>query len=545
MNRSQAPIVITRTHVGRFGSYVSGIALLVTLIGLVWDGPSTWVIAAGLVTVFGIITWASFTPRDFTAFVTGRQARYGTIAFFSSLFLVGIVAMTYLLVRQSAFTFDMTLSDQFTLSPETREVLSRVSRPIQITGFYSARSLLTREIDDQFFRLYETATDGRIRRQYFDPDETPALAQRFGVTQDGMVFISYLNDDGSIDFNTLARVPRSQLQERDMTEAIMRLLLAGTITVYFDVSHSARDPLDTSPEGLSGIHAGIQESGLITAPLDIAALAESGDDIPGNAAAVLMIRPLTDYSEAEIGVIDRYLDRGGSLFIMTDVLFSAAPFLAEDGQFNQYLWANYGLRALDAAIVDPVASDRSALDIYSAAAFGGTVSRRFDPETNPALFRLARAVEVNLESAPANISNGRWIMSSELSFGETDLRLLGDTNTYAADAETDLRGPLTIAAWAWDQATDARILLVGDSDFVTNGMVGSELGNGILFTDGMTWLTGINESIQFAPVTVATGLPLIGLPPATRTTFLFIVVFLLPGLVLGAGLYISWRRGRQ
>ena len=42
-----------------------------------------------------------------------------------------------------------------------------------------------RELDDEFFRLYETATNGLITRQYIDPDEQPALAQRYGVTEDG------------------------------------------------------------------------------------------------------------------------------------------------------------------------------------------------------------------------------------------------------------------------------------------------------------------------------------------------------------------------
>ncbi|MCL4250252.1 MAG: Gldg family protein [Anaerolineae bacterium] len=543
MRQQNSDVVITRQRVGQIGSYAFGLALLIGVLGLVWTGWSTPVIIAFLVAAVGLATWATFTPRDFAAFITGRQARYGTIAFFSVILLSGIVAMTYLLVRERALTFDLTMSEEFTLSPETKDMLRRVTRPVQITGFYSSQNLLLRAIDDQFFRLYETETNGLIRRVYIDPDEAPAVAASFGAT-DGSVYISYVNDDGSVDTATLARVPRSDSQERDMTEAILRLQIAGTVTVYFDTSHSARDPLDTSPEGLSGIHAGIQESGLITAPLDMTTLGEANGDVPADAAAVLLVRPLTDYSEAEIAVMDRYLDRGGGLFIMADVLFNDDPFLKQDGAFDQYLWVNFGIRALDAAIVDPVASDRSALDVYSAAAFTGTVTDRFDPQTDPALFRLARVIEVNLESAPANVANGKLVLTSELAYGETNLPQLGQTNTFAFDDGVDLRGPLTIAGWSWDQTTNGRVLLIGDSDFVSNGMVEQYLGNGILFTDGVVWLTDLNDEITFQPQTIGV-VPFFPLDQPTRSALLFGVIFLVPGLVLAAGIVISARRARQ
>jgi len=536
-------VVITRQRVGQIGSFVTGFALLVAVLGLVWTGLSTPVIIAFIVTAIGIATWAAFTPRDFLAFITGRQTRYGTIAFFSALLLTGIVVLTYMLVREQSLTFDLTMSEEFTLSPETKEILHRLNRPMQITGFYSSQNLLVREIDDQFFRLYETETNGLIRRQYIDPDEAPAVAASFGA-QDGSLYISYLNNDGTIDTTTLARVPRSTSQERDMTEAILRLQIAGTVTVYFDESHGSRDPLDSAPEGVSGIHAGVQESGLITAPLDTTALAEANEDVPNDAAAVLLVRPLTDYTEAEIAVLDRYLDRGGGLFIMADVLFNQDSFLRQDGAFNQYLWTNFGIRALDAAIVDPVASDRSALDIFSAAVFTGTVTNRFDPETDPALFRLARAIEVNIDSAPANVANGKLVLTSELAYGETNLQELGQTNTFAYDDGVDLRGPLTIAGWAWDQTTNGRILLIGDSDFVSNGMVDQYLGNGILFTDGVVWLTELEQSITFEPQVIGI-VPFFPLDQTTRGALLFGVIFLVPGIVLATGIFVWTRRARQ
>lgn len=548
MQSSRNTIVLTRQRVGQIASYVVGLALVVAILVLIWTGPSTLFAAALIVLVIGLALWIGFAPRDFIAFVTGRQARFGLIAFLSTLLLIGIVALTYSLVQRQVRTFDLTVSQSFTLSPETQQVLSRLQRPVQITGFYTSRNLLLREIDDQFFRLYETAGSGLITRQYIDPDVAPAMAQAFGLgREDGAVFVSYLTADGLVDFSAVQRVPREVAggnQERDMTEAILRLMIAGTITVYFDNSYQARDPLDDTQDGLSAIRSGMQGNGFNVLPLEVSRLALEGGDVPPDAAALLIMRPLSDYSETEVGIIDRYLDRGGGVMIAADVLYNENPFLQQAGILNQYLWANYGLRALDAAVVDLIASGQTPFDVFSARVYTGTVLQNLDPETNPALFRLARPVEVNLQAAPDNIANGLLVQTSDGAFGETNLALLGQTNTQVFDDGQDLRGPLTIAAWAQDVATNGRVVLIGDSDWVSNGMVGSYLGNGILFTESMTWLTGIAEDITFAPGFV-TNVPLIALEPGQRNLILFIVIFLVPGVVLASGLVMWARRLRQ
>jgi hypothetical protein len=547
MTQQRNTIRLSRQQVGQIGSYVGGTALLMGILGLIWTGFSTLTIVAFALAAAGLGAWATFAPRDFRAFISGRQARFGSIAFFSTLLLVGIIAMTYLLVRQSALNFDLTQSGQFTLSPETQQVLSRITRPMQITGFYSPRALPLREIDDQFFRLYETASSGLIQRQYIDPETAPAVADRFGVFEEGDLYLSYLNADGTIDFNTLSRIPRDRdlpNQEREITEAILRLLVSGTITVYFDTSHGTRDALDASQEGLLGVHNGMQETGIGTAPVDIAAVATAGGDVPADAAALIMARPITDYTEAEVGVLDRYLDRGGSLLILADVLFNEDRFLRAGGIFSNYLWANFGIRALDAAVVDPAASSGTALDVLSAAVVSDTVTSRLNPETDPALFRLARAIEVAPAAAQPTVANGQFIASSNLAYGETNLQQLGETNTYAFDDGIDPRGPLTLAAWAFDQATGAKIVVIGDSDFASNGRVLETGGNGILFTDSVTWLTDLNEQITFAPQAVGFGLPLI-MDPATQNGLLFITVILIPGIILVTGLAIYARRARQ
>lgn len=542
------PIIIRRGHIATLASYIGVAALIAAVIGLIWQGGVTpYIIVAFVLGLVGIVLWAVMTPTEFRAFITGRGMRFGTVTVFSTLMLIGIVALAFLFFQRGALTLDLTQGQRFTLSAETEGILRRLYRPIRITGFYTSDYLPTREIDDQFFRLYETASDGLVTRLYIDPDEQPALASRYGVEEDGQVFVSYLNDDGSVDFNTLARVPRTANQERDITQAILRLLISGSIRVYFDTGSGERDPLDSTQEGVSGINAGMQESGLVTLPLDLSDIAAANGDIPRDAGAVLFVRPLTDLTDAEIAVVDRYLARGGALFIMTDVLYNEDPFLKQDGAFNAYLWANYGIRALDAAVVEsPDTSGETPLDIIAAYVYTATsLGERLDPAENPLLFSVARALQVDLETAPADIANGQITLSSEVSYGETDLRTLGDTNTYSYDPATDLPPQLTTVVWSWDQTTGAKILMVGDSNFVSNGSVLAASGNGVLFTDGIAWLTGMDEQIRFGVQGYSTGVPLIFIDSATLDLISFITLIMMPGVVLVAGLAIWARRVRR
>lgn len=539
-------MVITRGQIAQVASLIGVGALIAGVIGVIWQGGINPLIGGLLaLSALGIGTWAAVTPADFINFITGKQVRYGTFAVISTMLLIGVVVMVFLFLSRATLTLDMTSNRLYSLSQASLSLIQRVSTPIQITGFYTPASLPVREIDDQFFRLYSAASGNLIRRVYIDPIEQPAVAQRFGVTDDAQVFISYVSADGTVDFSSVARVPRGTSQERDLSSALARLLIRGSITVYLNQSLGERSLTDASQNGISGIYNGMQESGLVPAPISITAVAQQNGDIPRDAAALMFIRPTNDLTQAQIDVIDRYLSRGGTLLLLIDPTFNDDPFMRGDGAFNAYLWENFGIRALDAIIVDAAASGQSPLDIIGANVNTGTdISARLNPTENPLLFRVARAVDVDLERAIPNVANGRIVISSERSYGETDWAALSQTNTYQYDAGVDLPGPLTSVVWATNQRTGARIVLVGDSDFVSNGLVLTG-GNGVLFTDAVAWLTNLDERLDFGVRGFTDSLPLIFVSFQTLDTIAFVTVIVMPALVLILGAIIWTRRVRQ
>ena len=545
-------IVLTRGALAQVGSVIAGIGLLVGIVGFIWQGGfSAYVIASFVIGLLGIGLWAYMTPQEFKDFITGRQVKQGTVAFFTTLLLIGIVALLYILVQRQVITFDMTEGERFSLSNETMDILStldRSTRDILITAFYRPEDLKQREIDDQYFQLYEEASGGRISRRYIDPLEEPGLAEpyRGGLEQGANIYLSFVSDDGLVDFASTIPVAESGKQERDMTEAITRLLVSGAFKVYFETSMGEPDPLDTSPQGISTLNALIRTNGLITDPLSLEALAASGDTIPQDASAVIIARPTRQMTDAEIGVIDDYVQQGGSLFIMADVFFSDSMFMAEGSAFNDYIWEQYGLRPLDAVVVDPASSERTELDFVSYAVFSyNDIGANLNIENAPAtqtLFRMTRVIEIN-ENPPVN--NGRVVDSSPFSWGERDFAAIARENAFRFDEGVDIQGPLNTVAWAFNQDTGSKLILVGDGEFVSNGQIGSPQGNATLAMDGIGWMTGFTEQVRFQPTVIATGLPIVFVDGQMLDIIAFITIILMPGIMLVLAGFIWMRRVRQ
>lgn len=476
----------------------------------------------------------------------GRGLRHWILTVVMTIALVLAVAFIYDRTARAVMTLDMTQAEQFTLSRETLAVLEEVDRPIRITGFYTAQSLRLRELDALIVRLYESATDGLITSDYVNPDENPVLAQRFQTGFDGELFVSYLTPDGQVDFDTVTRVVPENNQERNLTSAIVRLLEINRFTVAFDTTFSDVNPFDTTTRGFSGLFNGLNANGVNAIPLDLAGLTASGGSIPSEIDTVVLIRMRQQLPQTVIPVLDRFLDRGGSLLIMADAEFTDAPFLNESDPFNDYLWENFGIRMLDAVAVDGLSNAGNELHLLSyATSDGSSITARLNNPDNPnsrVLFQVARAVEI--DPTPP-VTNGMIIGTSELSYGETDLQGLMSANRYEFSVEDDLVGPLDVAAWAHDTATGGRILLIGDVDWATNGLVRSPEGNSVLFTDAIAWLTGFGERLLFAPQGRATNLPAVFLSTQELDSIALITTVLLPGGVLLMGLAVWWVRARR
>lgn len=545
--RREREVIFTRADIGQILSFIGAFGILLAVIALLWEGQMNvfaW-LGVGL-GIIGLGGWLLIAPRDFIDFFTGRRIRQSTIAVFSTVLFIGIVVLIYIYVERAVITVDMTMRGSYTLSATTLRVLRDLNRDIRITAFYSPSNIGLRELDDQFFRQYEIESGGKITRAYIDPIAQPGIAALFNA-EDGDVFISYLLEDGTVDFNSVVYVPMGERQERDMTNAINRLLTQGNYTVLYDIGFGGRSPNDVSSNGMSLSGQLLRFEGynieLVDLQNDIIA---NNIAIPDNVNVIIMARPLRRLSSEAIALLDDYLKRGGGLLLLADVAGGEERVLTEDDPFNQYLWNNWGLALLDAVAVDYAVSGDTPLDVISYQIFDSPISSDIDPATDinsRTQFRIARPIAVD-DEPPVN--NGRVIATSPQSYAETNIAQVLLNNAYQYDENEDFQGQMTIVAWAADGEDGGRIVLIGDSDFATDGQIATPAGNGILLVNAVKWLTGYQDTVSFGFTATSSGLPTLFVDVNTQLNQIaLLTLFIMPGALIGIGGAIYFRRSRR
>jgi ABC-type uncharacterized transport system involved in gliding motility auxiliary subunit len=507
----------------------------------VWNGLAI----AGLVTV---LLYIASQWREIAGTFSRRQARYGALSIASVLIVLAIlVAVNYIASRQNK-RWDLTEAQQFTLSDQTRRILQSLDEPVHLLVF--DRSENFRRFRDRLAE-YEDASR-QVRVEYVDADREPARARQYQVQTYGTIVVEH---QGRIE-----RVTTDG--EQDITNAIIRSVEGEEQKVYFTQGHGEKDPASADERtGYNTIADALRRDNFIIEPL---VLAQRGA-VPADASVVVIAGPTADFLPAEIDALRRFLDGGGKVLFMLDPPEHerAAPLTNLLG-----LVGEWGFDVGQDIVLDPVGQAfGTGASVPVAASFPAhPITDGFRVLT---AFPLARSVN----PAPGGVE-GRFpqtiVETSPESFAKTDLSVLRTGGAIAFDEARDRQGPISLAAAlaapapappaeetapeaeadgntpaAAGGATDSppapetRIVVFGDSDFVSNAILGIP-GNADLFLNTVNWLAEQEGLIAIRPREPADRR--VTLTTERQRLALYLTLLVIPGVVFAAGAYTWWRR---
>ena len=510
-----------------------------------------WTLVAGLalVLVYGLGQW-----RSYAALFQRRQARYGTLA--ASGVVLGLailVAANYILARQNK-RWDLTAAQQYSLSDQTVRVLESLESPIRVLVF-------AQEVDFPRYRdrlgEYEYTSD-RVSLELIDVDKNPVLARQYEVQAYGTVVFDY---NGRIE-----RVVSDQ--EQDLTNGLIKAVEGEERKAYFLQGHGERSPTGTERDGYSALADALRLDNL---SVETVILSQAGA-VPEDAAVLVAAGPATDLLPAEADMLRDWLEGGGKLLVLLD------PPDDPDGENRDNLIgliAEWGIEVGQDIVVD-VSGVGQLLGTDATVPVASTypqhpITDRFALLT---AFPLARSVK------PAEGGAGGRMATS---FAETSPRSWAESNLDLSSGEVameedqgDVPGPISIAAAVSatvetdaeggspageaaggdiddghdhgaeagaeeesDAPVEARLAVFGDSDFAANGSLGIQ-GNRDLALNAINWLAEQENLISIRPrepedrrITVT----------ADQQFRIFAAsIFLIPGVIVGAGVYTWWRR---
>ena len=473
--------------------------------------------------------------REIARELSGRQARFGSLAIASVLVVLGILAAINYLAGRHNKRWDLTAAHQYTLSDQTKKVLQGLTKPVKATVF--AR---TEDFERFRNRLEEYQYQSKnFQVEYIDPEKRPAMAERLKESSLGTVVLEY---EGRVQ-----RVTSEA--EQDLTNGLIKVLQGQQHKVYFTQGHGERDINGSDDRGYGAV---AHELGSDNFTAEALVLLQQ--DIPADASVVVMAGPQSDLLPPELEKLKAYLAKAGKLMVLLDPPQKAdAPPLAN----IVALLKDWSVEVGNNAVLDLMSQLRGASPDVPVAA------PPYPSHPITSTFRMLTAFPYTREVKPIEgASGGRtattFIQTGRNSWAESDLKLLTTEGKAQPEFDKgDKQGPISIAVAvsapvggatpppagpnenADQNKPETRLVVMGDSDFATNGDLGVG-GNRDLFLNIVNWLAQQENLISVRPrdpqdrrITLSAG----------QDRFIFwLTVLIIPLAILAAGVQTWWRR---
>jgi hypothetical protein len=428
--------------------------------------------------------------------------------------LAGAIGLERLATRVEPF--DWTFEQRYAPSPATQALLASLPERLRATLFCNQGDPRCRSARILLETLAEYGPLDIVRA---DLDEATEAADRFGVASSNSVVFE-LEDR----FETVERPSEGALYE-----ALQRLQVEPEGILYVTRGEGEGDLSRTDNVGYSGLAIQLQTEGFRLRDLVLASV----DEIPQDAAAVVVLSPDRPIRAVALEALDRYLSQGGRLVAFLDP--GRTTGLEE-------LLSGWGFGLPDQLVVDPAAGpvegDAPGVNPIAYVYADHEVVRGLGP-TRMTFFLGARPVFA--QRKPEENDQVRAIVySSRRSWlAEPGAGSDGRAPQRPEDAHED-HFPLAALGRFPRGDAEARIVVFGDSKLASNQYLRA-LYNLDLVLNAVHWVTERTQRLTLRPKGLAPDQ--FPLTPQQTLRMLYGVGLLLPELLLIAG-GIVWLRRR-
>ena len=428
--------------------------------------------------------------------------------------LAVLVALLAYLAQQYRIEHDLTRTRRNTVSAATLGVLKQLDGPVAVTAYALAADARGENVHrqiEQFLRPYQRAKPD-IALTLIDPREQPKAAAAAGVRAPVELVIEYRRRAEHL----------TEFNEQAFANALMRLARGSERLVLWLEGHGERRLNGNANHDLGEFGRQLQQKGVRVNSLNLGLAQE----VPANAALLLISSPQADLLPGEVQKIRRYLEGGGNLLWLID---------PEPLRGLQPVAELLGLVLTPGTIVDPALTPRSGPPVYALGTASG-YSRH--PVTAPlnlnTLFPMARQI--------GTTENEAWRITPLIQVAQRGWVEVGKLEgTLSFDKNRDFPGPVNVAT-AFERAVgdrQQRIVVVGNGGFLSNTFLGNG-GNLDLGMNIVNWLSGDDKLITVQPRPAPDSN--LDIQPYTLYVIAFTLLFALPFTFAVTGVVIWWRR---
>lgn len=434
---------------------------------------------------------------------------------FSVLFVV-VLALAGALTSRHYIQIDMTTGARNSLSQASVDLLVQLESPVFIKAFVSKNKRL-RDLVDIFLKQYQQVKPD-IYFQLIDPAMEPTLARKYKISTDVTFVIEYEGRTEKI----------VSIEEQTITNALFQLAQKDNQWILFYDGHGERKPLSKANHDFSQFVNELKLKGINISRFN---LVES-QLVPDNAKLTVIASPQLNWLPEEINLILKDLEQGRNLLWLVDP--------GEHFFGLEKLAKMLNITFLKGTVVDAT-SQKMGVQNPSF-----TVITKYPKHLITDKFE---SITLFPQSVAMKFQNKDWAVAPIL---ETQQRSWTETGEITGEIRFDANegetaGPLVIGLALQRQlninqaSVNQRIVVLGDSDFLSNQYVGNA-GNLNFGMNVMQWLLQ-NDKLINIPAKVAPDQALVLSTQAKLFIGLFFLL-IMPLLLLIAGGIVWYKRRR-
>jgi len=437
-----------------------------------------------------------------------------------------LVVVNVIAFRYGGRALDLTRESAYSLSSLSAAQVGSLTRPVTFTTFFGRGPMAAEQFDRvrELLDLYRAANPARVRLEHVNPyadlPRWEALTRRVPdaevtLSQGGGVVVEY-GEGGTADrvvlrnvdlfefprearFNPDVEQRRSDFKGEDaVTSALMRLREARKPKVVFTAGHG-EPAIDSLGIERTGSGMGVFRSRLTGTGSEVSSVNLLTDEIPADAALVVVGGPKAPFKPDEAARLKAYADRKGPLLV-----------LAGDAEATglEDLLAGYNLRFDKGVVAEPRLNFRKRTD---------AVVVPVGAEAHPVLAPLQNRYVFFMRASPLKVLEGAGAAPAGAAFVDTVL-LRSSADSWAESDrnatgmptrdERDEPGPFTLGVAVSDRPAKgadgpgaARLVVFSSRYLGDNLSVQIAPENLDLLMNAVSWLRGRPDLEGIAPKT--------------------------------------------
>ncbi|MFN6571551.1 Gldg family protein [Dendronalium sp. ChiSLP03b] len=563
------------------GPFLAVVGLTAGLVSGNWNLIPLAFLITGIVISAAWVLWQSQQSNWWKSRST-QASTNALIAIFAVLVILGLINF---LGTRYHLRADLTESQLFTLAPQSKELVHRLQQPVKVWVFDANQNPQDRELLENYQRQ-----GSNFKFEYVDPQTRPGLADKFGVKDYGEVYL----ESGEKRQLVQTINQNDRLSEVSLTNRLQQITSSTTASVYFLQGHGERT-IAAGEGGISQAVQGLSDKNYTVSPLNLA----EKPQVPDDATVVVVAGPQRGLFDSEVKALQNYLNRGGNALLTIDPntnpnlnnllqewgvrldnrlaidvsgrsvgLGLAAPIITDYGQhpitkdFGNGISFYRLARPLEITPVPGVEatpllrtkpypnswaeSDQQSenlefnqdKDLKGPLTLGVALTRKLPAKSQttssptPSAAVTPSPLPSPTTQSPASPTPSAAVTTSPLPSPTTQSQASPTPSATATSSPTPEKSAQT--------ATESRLVVLGNSDFATNGLFQQQL-NGDVFLNSVAWLSQQDRQ----PLSISPKEPKnrrITLSNAQASILTLSSLLALPLIGLAAAALIWWRR---